>query len=206
MDRIPSTFSPASYDVNLFTQLMDLFNIKFSPYPPPISTILSPQDSTPNTPTLGSSHFSPIQSYSKNEKPPLSYIALIAKAISSSPDGRMTLSEICDYISSNYPYYRERFPRWQNSIRHNLSLNDCFVKVPRSPESSGKGNYWKLDPDAQNMFEDGSLLRRKKRFKKGECKHSTSSQEDPNHSQESLPSSQASISFGIERLLDKIEP
>ena len=102
----------------------------------------------------------------KQTKPPYSYIALIAMAILSSPQRKLTLSGICEYIINKFPYYREKFPAWQNSIRHNLSLNDCFVKIPREPGNPGKGNYWILDPNAESMFENGSFLRRRKRFKR----------------------------------------
>lgn len=98
-------------------------------------------------------------------KPPYSYISLITMSIQQSPNKMCTLSEIYQFIMDLFPFYRQNQQRWQNSIRHSLSFNDCFVKVPRTPDRPGKGSYWTLHPDSGNMFENGCYLRRQKRFK-----------------------------------------
>lgn len=98
-------------------------------------------------------------------KPPYSYISLITMAIQHCPSKMLTLSEIYQFIMDLFPYYRQNQQRWQNSIRHSLSFNDCFLKVPRTPDKPGKGSFWTLHPDSGNMFENGCYLRRQKRFK-----------------------------------------
>ncbi|XP_001863379.2 fork head domain-containing protein FD4 [Culex quinquefasciatus] len=100
-----------------------------------------------------------------DQKPPYSYISLTAMAIWSSAEKMLPLSDIYKFITDRFPYYRKNTQRWQNSLRHNLSFNDCFIKVPRRPDRPGKGAYWALHPQAFDMFENGSLLRRRKRFK-----------------------------------------
>ena len=100
-----------------------------------------------------------------DQKPPYSYIALTAMAIQSIPDKMMTLSEIYKFIMDRFPYYRKNTQRWQNSLRHNLSFNDCYIKIPRRADKPGKGSYWTLHPKCGDMFENGSFLRRRKRFK-----------------------------------------
>lgn len=81
------------------------------------------------------------------EKPNISYAEMIIKAISESEDGKLTLSQIYQWIKSNYKYFNKNDQVWQNSVRHNLSLNKVFKKVPKTPNTSGKGGFWTIDSE-----------------------------------------------------------
>ncbi|XP_012694863.2 forkhead box protein Q1-like [Clupea harengus] len=103
--------------------------------------------------------------YTRRPKPPYSYIALIAMAIRDSSTGRLTLAEINDYLMKKFPFFRGSYTGWRNSVRHNLSLNDCFLKVLREPARPwGKDNYWMLNPHSEYTFADGVFRRRRKRI------------------------------------------
>ncbi|KAM8849423.1 forkhead box protein F2-like [Spinachia spinachia] len=100
------------------------------------------------------------------EKPPYSYIALIVMAIQSSPTKRLTLSEIYQFLQVRFPFFMGSYQGWKNSVRHNLSLNECFIKLPKGLGRPGKGHYWTIDPSSEFMFEEGSFRRRPRGFRR----------------------------------------
>lgn len=114
---------------------------------------------SPFSSTLTCYPFFPRTLQPEEPKPQHSYIGLIAMAILSSPDTKLVLSDIYQHILDHYPYFRTRGPGWRNSIRHNLSLNDCFIKAGRS--ANGKGHYWAIHPANVEDFRKGDFRRRK---------------------------------------------
>ncbi|KAG6005509.1 hypothetical protein E4U21_007903 [Claviceps maximensis] len=84
-------------------------------------------------------------------KPQYSYAQMITQAILKAPDGRLNLNGIYTFIMNSYSYYRhQQASGWQNSIRHNLSLNKSFDKVARSTDEPGKGMKWQIVPEARD--------------------------------------------------------
>ncbi|XP_048386624.1 forkhead box protein O3B isoform X2 [Stegostoma tigrinum] len=80
----------------------------------------------------------------------MSYADLITKAIESSPDKRLTLSQIYDWMVRSVPYFKDKGDSnssagWKNSIRHNLSLHSRFIRVQN--EGTGKSSWWMINPD-----------------------------------------------------------
>ncbi|XP_053550426.1 forkhead box protein J1.2 [Bombina bombina] len=129
---------------------------------------LGKQRSTQGTsawPSLPTAPSSPVQEvdYRTNPdvKPPYSYASLICMAMEASQQRKLTLSAIYNWITQNFCYYRHADPSWQNSIRHNLSLNKCFMKVPRGKDEPGKGGFWQMDPRYADMFVNGVLKRKR---------------------------------------------
>ncbi|CCM04237.1 uncharacterized protein FIBRA_06404 [Fibroporia radiculosa] len=81
------------------------------------------------------------------EKPNYPYPTLIKLAIHGSPKKRLTLQEIYAALEARFQWFRDNThdKAWQNSIRHNLSLNKCFRRVSKPITEPGKGSYWVVD-------------------------------------------------------------
>ena len=98
---------------------------------------------------------------SSDKKPTMAYMTMIAMAILSTPQKRSLLNDIYESIIQTFPYYKHSKSAWRNSVRHNLSVNECFVKSGRAP--SGRGFYWAIHPACLDDFKRGDFNRRQAR-------------------------------------------
>uniref|UniRef100_A0A673LBY5 Forkhead box protein O6-like n=2 Tax=Sinocyclocheilus rhinocerous TaxID=307959 RepID=A0A673LBY5_9TELE len=83
-----------------------------------------------------------------------SYAELITRAIETTPEKRLTLSQIYDWMVRYVPYFKDKgnsnsSAGWKNSIRHNLSLHTRFIRVQN--EGTGKSSWWMLNPDGGKL-------------------------------------------------------
>lgn len=88
--------------------------------------------------------------FDSDHKPPYSYATLIGMSILSNYERKLTLSQIYLWISDTFKYYKRDEVGWQNSIRHNLSLNKAFIKGEKSRD--GKGHFWCIKEGCEEQF------------------------------------------------------
>lgn len=97
-------------------------------------------------------------SKSDGGKPKEPYIALISKILLENAEKKMILQDIYDTLQEKYSYFKTAETSWRNVVRHNLSINECFIKAGRA--SSGRGFYWAIHPACVDMFKSGDFRRR----------------------------------------------
>lgn len=98
-------------------------------------------------------------SQKRKRKTAFSYVAVIAQAILSAPRQRLTLSEIYQFIEEKHPEFTENRARWKNTVRHNLSLHDCFVRGEVALNK--KGCNWRIHPNFIAEYSRGDFSRHK---------------------------------------------
>jgi forkhead box protein O3 len=81
-----------------------------------------------------------------------SYAELITLAINSVKDKRLTLSQIYGWMVKNVSFFKDKGDNnssagWKNSVRHNLSLHNRFIRVPNE---GAKSSWWMINPNAKS--------------------------------------------------------
>ncbi|KAK9472390.1 fork head domain-containing protein [Dipodascopsis tothii] len=151
LEHMEREFGEDEHSVLLRTSPLNINQNSSAAYPKGVAIISKPQIRGVD----GNDH-SNVQDLSQDEakdiKPPYSYATMISQAILSSEEGKLTLSAIYSWISDHYSFYRHAKSGWQNSIRHNLSLNKAFQKVPRAQDEPGKGMKWTINPDYKEEY------------------------------------------------------
>lgn len=86
-----------------------------APMEPPKS-VRPPPRKPPPSPIDLTARLDPLEAQAyryQDAKPPYSYAALITFAINSTSKKKMTLNDIYNWISSNFPYYRDAGTGWK---------------------------------------------------------------------------------------------
>ncbi|XP_034038013.1 forkhead box protein N3-like [Thalassophryne amazonica] len=111
----------------------------------------------------------PVQSVpSSSCKPPYSFTCMIFMAIEDSPNKRLPVKDIYEWIVNNFPYYKSASGGWRNSVRHNLSLSKSFHRIQRDKHQSvGKGSLWCVCPEYRPALLD--LLKKTHKFQSNNC-------------------------------------
>lgn len=132
----------------------------------------------------------------------MSYAELITQAIQSSPEKKLTLSQIYDWMVQNVPYFKDKGDSnssagWKNSIRHNLSLHSRFMRVQN--EGTGKSSWWLINPDAKpgkgTRRRATSMETQKYEKKRGRAKKKV---EALRNGHDATPSPSSSVSEGLD--------
>ena len=76
-----------------------------------------------------------------NSKPPYSFSCLIFMAVEESPEKKLPVKDIYNWILTHFPYFQNAPTGWKNSVRHNLSLNKCFKKVEKDKGTVRRHSY-----------------------------------------------------------------
>ena len=137
-------------------------------------------------------------------KPPYRYATLIGMAILRAPNRRLTLAQIYKWISESFSFYNLKDTGWQNSIRHNLSLNSKFIKQERPKDDPGKGSYWAIKPNEEHHFFKDKAFRRPTSSSNSDSKASAHQSSDSNTAL--YPTRIPSVPQGNHQLFESAEP
>lgn len=99
-----------------------------------------------------------VPSRPKSKRFSMTYVALIASAILRVPEKRLTLAQIYQVIEKTFPEFTVSRAGWKNTVRHNLSLHECFVKGEVA--ANGKSCYWHIHPAYITRFSKGDFRKR----------------------------------------------
>ncbi|XP_034528889.1 forkhead box protein M1 isoform X2 [Notolabrus celidotus] len=130
--------------------------------PEPAKQMANKENNPLNSQTKSTKTDAEASQQTMSERPPYSYMAMIQFAINSRKSRRMTLKEIYTWIEDHFPYFREvAKPGWKNSIRHNLSLHDMFI---RETSPDGKVSFWTIRPEANRCLTLDQVYRQQRRI------------------------------------------